>query len=235
MNESKPAAILPQELQIDQGSRLVALLAKKMAQRGQSHALAQHRSCLKRPPLGGRQAVRTPQNETLDRCRHGGGSNLARMKQQLLEEEWVAASPLYAGDNALVAGPQKIGRELLSLVSRERREVDGSDRRRTQFAPPAAIRRVAFWTRRQSQYNGRLCGHAGQSHQILEQGRIRPMNILDSHKDWPVSGQPRHQAGEQGPPAGLAGILVHCLVEGLPFALDGQVEQILERGAVDGG
>ena len=181
MNERKTAAILPQELLIDQILGLIGRIAQKMTQHGQGNALAQDRGRLQGALLRWRQTVGSSEDQTLHRRRYGGGSNFAGMMEQLFEEERVAAGSLHAGGNSIITRTQKVGRELRGLHGRQRRKIDGADRRRAQLCPPAATERIGFGARRQRQHGGCPDRHATQDRQILQQRRVGPMDIF--HRD----------------------------------------------------
>ena len=147
MHEGKPAAVLAQELLVDQMFCLIGGIAQEMPQHRQRHPLAQDRCGLQCPFFSRRQAVGAAQHQALHRGRHGRRGHLAGMAQQLLEKERIAAGALHAGGNAFIAAAQQIGRQRRRFRRVQRRKVDGADGRRADLRAPAAVERIAFGPR----------------------------------------------------------------------------------------
>ena len=206
--------------------------ADHRAHRLQREALADDGRRLQGPLIQRRQAVRPRQNEALDGGRHRLRTALARIAQELFEEQRISFRPLDAAGDHAVIGDGQPDRQRPRLGPAQRAKIDDRQRAAARLAAPCGVDGIALDARGHRQDHRRFIGNMRQGGEHGEHRRIRPMDVLDQDHDGLLSCEPPEQCLQRGFSSLLTGRGIHGVGYGPQFHGLRHVEKIIEEDQV---
>lgn len=150
--EHERGSVGAQEPRAEQRRRVVARVARQMAQGIQRETLAEDRGGLQRRPVGRGQAIDAGQHQALDAAGNLIAGEIVGVVQELHEEQRVSLGTRDAVVDQRHVRPGDGARQVRRLVPAERAEVQRGQRRRAEAGAPGRRQRIAVQPRGRHQH-----------------------------------------------------------------------------------